>query len=337
MRRVSLRPDLAERLAGGSMNVIVTGATGWLGLAALEMLDGALGESGLGRVMAFASAARTISLRSGRRIAVRALADLANMETAPGLIFHFAFRTRGHAREPGYEAANRSITALMRRLIETRGALGLFLPSSGAVYAPGGGLTADLTGNPYGALKHEDEAIFGALAKQLGFPAAIMRVFNLAGPFINNLDAYALSCIIADVRKGGPVRLRAAHPVWRSYAHVEDVLNIAAAILLGGMDVPVFDAAGEMAVEIGDLAARVAALLAGAPLAVMRPEWRDGAPDAYVGDTAGYRRAAALAGVALQKLERQILDTAAFMAGLQGHAQGEGRTSFCEQKEAKKL
>ncbi len=309
-------PEVAEGLRRNTAPIIVTGAGGWLGQAALEALDEALGEVMPERVIAFASTAKPLVLRSGRGIAVRAYDTLGELVMGPALILHFAFRTRGFAREEGYIETNRRITRTMQRFIARNGAFGMFVPSSGAVYGPGRVLHQNLEADPYGALKYEDELIFGALARQHGFPVAIIRIFNLAGPCMNNLTGYALACIITDVLRGGPVQLRAAHPVLRGYAHVGDVLNIALSLLLGRHELPVFDSAGEKALEIGESAQLVSRLIAGKELPVERPEWQAGAPDRYLGDMQSYAAAAGLAGVALRPLEVQIRDTAGYIRTL---------------------
>jgi UDP-glucuronate decarboxylase len=316
MNRVSFLPPFAELLRSKAAPVIITGVGGWLGQATLEMLESALGETLPEQVMTFATGPRTITLRSGRTLTAHAFSKLEFLETRPSIIFHFAFLTRGHTQAKNYIAVNRDITRIMRGFVERNGALGLVIPSSGAVYGPGRMLDHDLAGNPYGVLKHQDEVIFQDLASRLSFPIAITRIFNLAGAFINNLNSYALSSIIADVVRGGPITLRAAHPVWRSYTHVEDVLNIAAAVILRGLDVPVFDTAGESSVEIGDLANRVMRLLTAKDIAIIRPEWRNGTADQYLGDGSAYRRLAGLTGVPLHSLDQQIIDTAAYMANL---------------------
>jgi len=309
-----LLDPVADWLRATCLPVIVTGAGGWLGRAALDMLAAALGSEAFYRqVTAYAARARPIVLASGQLVAARDFADLADSTAAQPLVLHFAFLTREHAgrlKLADYAAANRAITGAMLACLQRNGAAGLLLPSSGAAR------DNDMTRNPYGALKCEDEAAFAATAASLGFPAAIIRVFNLAGPYINKLDTYALACIIADLRAGGPVRLRAAHPVWRSYTHVADVLNVGLGLIQRGARLPVFDTAGEIPVEITDLAMRAAAVL-GIPAVIERPEWQAGAADRYLGDFAGYQQAAALAGVTLQTLDQQIRDTAAYLAGLE--------------------
>ncbi|GLR67315.1 hypothetical protein GCM10010909_19960 [Acidocella aquatica] len=308
MKRLCLPPALAGALRLRDVPVVVTGTGGWLGQAALEMLEGALGEDFARRVRVYAAAARDVRLRCGLVVQARAFAELEREAGPPGLVLHFAFLTRGFAQAPDFEAVNRRITAAVRGYIERNGAAGVFIPSSGAAYRA----EHDI----YGALKLEDEAVFAALAKRLGFPAVIPRIFNLAGPFINNVNHYALACMIADVAGGRPVRLRAAHPVWRSYAHVGDVLSIGLAGLLRGVTLEGFDTAGEVEVEIGDLAARVARVMGAGGAEIIRPAWREGAADYYTGDMAGYRRAAALAGVSLRGLDEQIADTAGYLASL---------------------
>jgi UDP-glucuronate decarboxylase len=309
-------PAVTDGLRRSNAPIIVTGAGGWLGQAALEALDGALGEAMPRRVTVFASTAKPMVLRSGRAIAAHAYGTLGELVIAPALILHFAFRTRGFAREDGYIETNRRITHTMQQFIQRNGAFGMFVPSSGAVYGPGRVPHENLAADPYGALKYEDELAFGALARQCGFPAAIIRIFNLAGPCMNNLTGYALACIITDILRGGPVQLRAAHPVLRAYAHIGDVLDIALSLLLGRHELPVFDSAGAPALEIGELALMASRVIAGNELPVSRPEWRAGTPDRYLGDMQSYAAAARLAGVILRPLEAQIRDTAAYIRSI---------------------
>jgi nucleoside-diphosphate-sugar epimerase len=314
--QVRLLPVLVDELRRDSQHIIVTGAGGWLGQAALEALDGALGEMMPMRVTAFASRAKTLLLRSGRVIVAHSYDSLDQLAIGPSLILHFAFLTRGFAKQDGYIETNCHITRTMQRFIARNGAIGLFLPSSGAVYGAGRVPHQNLDTDPYGALKYEDELVFGAQARQLGFPAVIIRIFNLAGPCMNNLAGYALACIITDILHGGPINLRAAHPVFRAYAHIGDVLNIAFSLLLGRLELPVFDTAGQPSLEIGELAQLASRLVAGHELPVNRPEWRTGTPDCYLGDMQSYAQAARLAGVTLQPLEAQIQDTATYISSL---------------------
>nr|WP_295742886.1 NAD(P)-dependent oxidoreductase [uncultured Acidocella sp.] len=253
--------ELAQKLRGAKAKFIVTGPSGWLGQAALAALEEALGEEMRERVLVFS--AHPSEVRPGLMAQPYAALETVCAESAH--ILHFAFRTKGHAGEVGFVETNRKIAATLEGFIERNGAAGLFIPSSGAVYK------ADWETNPYGALKLEDEQRFGALAEKMGFPLVVMRIFNLAGPYMNNIEGYALGSIIRDVLRGGPIVLRADRPVWRSYVHVADVLALALALLLEGESAGPFDAAGEEVIEIGELARRVAKLCAKNDITVYRP------------------------------------------------------------------
>ncbi len=285
----------------GGSPIIVTGAGGWLGQAALEMFAGILPP---GQIQAFGSTARMQTLHNGTAIPVRPLTALPEYAQGGAIIFHFAFLTREHAGKmplATYIEANRAISGTVEAVIRRHGARGVFVPSSGAA------ATADWAHNPYGALKQEDEQRFAGL----GIPAVNMRVFNLAGPFINKLNSYALACIIQDLLAARPVTLHAAHPVWRGYAHVADVLNIALGLILAGESPPVFDSWGEP-VELSALANRAARLL-GQPPGIQRPAWEHGAAEHYLGDATAYHAHATRLRLELSSLDQQILDTAAYL------------------------
>ena len=282
--------------------VIVTGAGGWLGQAALNMAHKAGAQ-----LYAFGASARPYKLHDGTSLLIRPLAALDDLALPGAFIFHMAFLTREHASTmpvADYITANRAISDHVARFIRRHGANGLFVPSSGAVYAP--------PPNPYGDCKREDETLFTQLGQQHAIPTVIMRVFNLAGPFINKLDSYALACIVADIVARRPITLRAAHPVWRGYAHVNDVLHLALGLLHQGISPPVFDSWGEP-VELSTLARRAARLLGRPETEIIRPTWQNGTADHYLGDAIAYN--AHMASLALEpaSLERQILDTAAYL------------------------
>jgi nucleoside-diphosphate-sugar epimerase len=192
---------------------------------------------------------------------------------------------------------------------------GLFVPSSGAVYDPDRRAQADPATNPYGFMKLRDEQRF-ADACPRPERSAIVRVFNLSGPFMNKATLYALGSIITDLAVGGPIQLRADHPVIRSYVHVADLVEVAFAIMLGtvGSSGAPFDTGGEQEIEIGELATLTASLVGLPDARIERPPRSDGAiADRYVGDGTEMRRLAVEGGRELANLEDQILDTAAFL------------------------
>jgi len=296
---------LRTALAAEAAPIVMTGGGGWLGQATLHMLEAFLGP-GMYRVRVFGARARPLLLRSGRVVACQALGDLAAYDGPPPMILHYACLTKDRVEGMGAEmflAGNAEIRESVAGLIERRGAAGFFLPSSGAAYAPG----------PYGEAKLLDEARFAGL----DIPRLVVaRVFNLAGPFINKTDIYAIADFCARLIGGRDIEIRARSRVVRSYVHVEDLLLLALGLLvLGPEGGQKFDTAGEVAVEVEELARRAALLL--------RPEARisragpDGrVDDVYVGDAAAMRGAAAGLGLSFRDLDTQIIDTANDLRGV---------------------
>lgn len=166
--------------------------------------------------------------------------------------------------------------------------------------------------DPYGALKRLDELTLTASAREVGAAAIVARVFNLAGPWLLK-RGFAVANLIDQVEAGGTVTVRAPHPVVRSYVDVEDVVALLLALADARADAR-FDTAGEVAVEMGELAARVARVLGREGELPIERDWDPAAPaDRYVGDGAEWRRLCAANGIAPRDLDVQIARTAAYL------------------------
>jgi nucleoside-diphosphate-sugar epimerase len=242
---------------------------------------------------------------------------LVDLSATPHLLAHLAFVTReqvGQQEAGAYESSNEAIRSAVLDHLRRGQAEGMFIPSSGAVYDREGRVEADPATNPYGSLKLRDEERFGS-EQRCPDRTAIVRVFNLAGPFLNKTGLYALGSIITDLAGGGPVRLRADHPVIRSYVHVADLVEIAFAVMLGAVTGPrtPFDTAGEREIEIGELATLTTNLVGLPGAQIERPPFAAGAIDRYVGDGTSMRGLAAECGRKLSTLDEQILDTVEYL------------------------
>ncbi len=305
--------EIGIRLRRAGLRVVVTGSSGWLGMAALEMLSGALGLDFERRVVCFGSSRRELILRSGLRVAQRPLAELPSLEPAPSLVLHLAYLTRDKISQmplAEYAEINRGISSQVVGALGRIGARAIFVASSGAVYE-----AIRMPDHPqavYGALKLEDEARFAAWAEQAGSSAILARVFNISGPYINKRGTYALASFIADALSKRPIEVRADRPVIRSFVAVDELFSVVFHLMLEeGPIVWRFDTAGEE-VEVGELAAQVEEALGGVrttkPRLIRHPE-----PDRYVGAAEPYASLCARAGVARVALREQILETARFI------------------------
>ncbi len=330
---------LAQNLRASACEIIITGGGGWMGQAALEMLESALGDDLLKRVSVFGSSARDLTLRSGRTIPCLLLEHIGSLEAGPKLFFHCAFLTKDRLLGQSIDefiAGNKVISDTVASAIERSDARGLFMPSSGAVYKKGtciisgdgsapNGATApayvlddDMAGNPYGVMKHQDEERFLKIAKQKNIPACIPRLFNLSGPFINKIELYALASMIASCMGGKEIIIRAPHRVVRSYVHVADLVSLGVAMLLNSQkdDVAVFDTAGEETVELTQLAEKIRAVMGTPKTPINRPEFVTDKDDVYVGDGKQFITMMDRHGLTLRSINVQIQDTAAYLANL---------------------
>lgn len=321
MSRLALPPSLAERLRASHWRVLVTGAGGWLGQAALELLADALGADWRTRVVAFGSSERVLVLRDGSEILQHPLAMLPTCPRQPSLLLHFAYLTREKATRMPVDAYIASNRALSRLAAEGGAAIGVeraFVTSSGAVHAARAATDDPDPGLMYGRLKLEDEALFEQFALHTpGRRAFVARLFNLSGPYINKLDSYALASFIRQARSGR-IEVRARHPVVRSYTSASNLLCVALGQLLTNDAAPFLriETAGDQDVEVGELARRVRDLVS-PHAAIERAECTQTPVDHYVGDGAEYRRLMKAHGIAEHSLPRQISDTADYLARLE--------------------
>jgi nucleoside-diphosphate-sugar epimerase len=315
----------AARLRKSELRIVVTGASGWLGQASLEMIESALGDDLHSRVFAFASQARSLILRSGSEIALAPLDHLPLLDPAPTLLLHYAFLTKDRTFDieaEEYARRNLSIRKIVGDAMQEIQVTHLLLPSSGAVYglptSADRSLCPDPVRNPYGTQKILDEDHFLGICRGLGARVAIPRIFNISGPYINKHDGYALSSMINAALAGGPVTLHATRRVIRAYTSVRDLVDVSVGWLLQERraDVIVFDTGGDEPVEIGQLAQHVLELMDRVGIGFQRPGLSGEPDDIYVGDGRVLRSMADKQGVALSDLRSQIVETMEYLAAV---------------------
>jgi UDP-glucuronate decarboxylase len=315
---VGLPPALASRLAQSGLRIIITGASGWIGLATLELLAAALGPDWTTSVHAFGSSARTLDLGNGLCITQRPLSALRDLPPAPSLLLHLAFLTKDKVEgmsEADYIAANHQIADTVEQALLPLDVRSLWVASSGAAYRADDGSAAPAM-QLYGRLKRGDEERFAAWATRTGRRAVITRVFNISGRHINKPQHYALAAFILDALAGRPVVVKAPHQVERGMVAVSELMAVVLAELLAASDgVSRFDSGGT-AMELGAIAAEVAQVL-NAPGA-QRAAITSPRIDRYVGNDAAWDELCRRHGIARADLATQIRTTAEYLAATAG-------------------
>lgn len=307
-----LTAHIASALRQSEHRIVLTGASGWLGRATLDLLQNALGDGFSERVFCFGSRRAELRLSATQTVMQRALAELASLPHHPTLLLHFAFLTKDRAEtmpEADYCAANRVIRQAVLDALDPIGVEAGFIASSGAARFTDDALAAPAM-RLYGMLKRDDEDAFAAWAAARGRSVAIARIFNLSGPHINKLPSYALSSFILAALAGGPVVVHARHDVRRGYVAIRELMSLVFALLLEQRSgVTRFDTGGDD-IELGELAAMIASRMG---CSVERPSRRSGHADAYLGDDKFYQHLLDRHAIDRVSLAEQIGETADFL------------------------
>ncbi len=275
----------------------MTGASGWLGRTACDLL-GAAGVPTYG----YASFAR------------EGIFDLREIGppppgSGPVLLLHLACLTKDRLDALGFEqyvATNVAISSRMLDWIAEFRPDGIFIASSGAAAAD-----RPIEDDPYGALKRLDELAFGAAARAAAARLRIARVYNVAGRHITKPELYALGDLVQSVLRDEPLRIRAPGDVLRSYVAVDDLIELVLAELIAP-DRPeqlLFETGSET-VEIGDLAQAVRVALGRSDLPIERSRDPDATTSDYRGDGTVMSNLLEYHGITPTSLEDQIRQTA---------------------------
>jgi UDP-glucuronate decarboxylase len=317
---LSFSPGLADSVRTSPCNFIVTGASGWLGKATLDMLRQALGADFATRVAALGSHRSQISFADGQTCAVQPLVEWQLPLGQPVIVFHYAFLTKdkvGGISTEEYVARNEDISSSVRSWIDTRNVRGVVMPSSGAVYDYLHAKSRDLKALLYGKIKYNDEIAFSAACKKSSTGLIIPRVFNLSGPYINKFDNYALASFIFQILSARPLTIHARRPVFRSYYYIGDLIEFCVQFLFKQTTAVTecFDVAGDEIVELGELAQRVAAVLADrAPSQIQRlPMLDEAMEDRYIGNRKRIEELEMYLGIRPMALDEQIRATSLYI------------------------
>jgi nucleoside-diphosphate-sugar epimerase len=294
-------------------HIVITGASGWIGSALLAHIARAYGPGWEDHVTLFGQGARQHHAPDGTAFEMRALDTIGGADVEGAIVIHLAYLTKEKVDTLGerkFTDTNLKIDDQILHALVAARPHAVFIASSGAAALAERGTDR----HPYGLCKLRQEDRFLAWSAKSGVPILPGRVFNLAGPYINKIDSYAIGSFILQAKTKGVINIEAETPIFRSFLHVDDLC----AMILGtahlgiGYDVPV-DLCGAEVLEMGDIAALTAALYS-KPVTVARaPLWTDAA-NAYLGDFVQTKCLALRLGLDLAPFRRQLADTIAWLS-----------------------
>lgn len=116
----------------------------------------------------------------------------------------------------------------------------------------------DITKRNYAAAKIDSEKAIQTLGNE-GFNVSIARCFTFVGGYLPRNQHFAIGNFIDDGLNNRTIKVKATHPVYRSYMHADDLVRWLMTIVKNSStECPIFNVGSDHAVSIGDLADKVA-------------------------------------------------------------------------------
>lgn len=232
-------------------NLVVSGATGWLGS---ELIIEVLRHNNFqsSNIVAISSSDGTFRLnnRMLNHISFENLKDVYS----DSCYFDFAFSTREKLKlitEEKYKEINMKIIYNSVNFIKSNKPKVVVLASSGAVY--GSNWVANSMKNDlYGQLKLIQEIEIGKACKEAGSKLVTLRIFNLSGSGIRKIDTFALAEFVFKSLKNEDIFIQSNYPVTRRYCDISQLFKLVLCLILENQDIT-FDTGG-IKVELRELA-----------------------------------------------------------------------------------
>ncbi len=304
-------------MAEPAARLAIFGATGWVGRSVVESVLTACPDLDEDRLRLFGSRPSGIE-RHGRLLRVEAVEDMPPAPDGDWCVMHAAIigPDRIAGDDPGLtRALNDQLMARVLAFSQGVAARSLTMFSSGAAaLAPA--LGASPAKMAYSRLKADHEALARDWSHRTGLTVCAPRIFNLGGPFINHERAYALGDFILQAMEGHSIRIGARHEVIRTYVHTSDLAAGALhTAVTAGCGYETYDVCTREAVELGDLARRIAIVLGRPDLPILRPEpGPESVRDIYTGQPQRFEALLASLHRTPLSLERMITDCHAYLA-----------------------
>ena len=236
--------------------ILITGASGWLGKAAIYMLHNELKLKKEDFVL-FSSINKQINVRGNIYNSYGFLdSKLDSFENFKiGGIIHLAFLTRDKVNKVGFEnyvSTNRRITEKIEEFIDFFEPNWVTTVSSGAANLN----SEDIEKNPYGFLKIKEEEKIFQLSQKYKLNYSIGRLWGAMGNDMPINRNYAISDFICQAIIDKRIKVTADKLVFRRYVADTEFMETCIKSAISGYN-DVFDSGGEK-IEVRELASKVA-------------------------------------------------------------------------------
>lgn len=277
----------------------ITGSSGWIGNNAIHYYQNLVGKKNISKyIIPYTSNGRKIN-----ELDTFPLEQIKNHKSLSG-IFHTAFIRKvliNKYQLKDYIKINRSITSALENALNNNPGIPIISISSGAA-ANINPNENDLTVDPYGYLKKEEEIKLSQLAKNR--MVLVFRVYAATGPFLKIPTHYAFGQFLESLIKKEPIKINSNSKVYRSYVYLPDLIKLSFSILNKPLKNGFYliDACTNN-LEIGDIANTIKRNYE--EVSILRNK-NDGTPNYYMGETYKFLKLLSEYKIKPTSLEKQI-------------------------------
>jgi nucleoside-diphosphate-sugar epimerase len=224
-----------ELLTQSDSQIVIFGATGWLGRECLNLIKKHLKTEMSSRLILVASKSNEIDL-GGTKIRVIALEDFST-NTKCDLVIDFSFITQEKMKQMGEKEFVRQNSKLTQKIgnyiSEARPAF-IYYASSGAADPNFLLNTKNPSKKVYGELKAHAEMKLGQISVKVGSQLLINRIWSITGTQMIEPYKYAIGDFVAQALKNKQIVISSSDQILRSYIDATDLLDTCFNHLLDG-------------------------------------------------------------------------------------------------------
>jgi nucleoside-diphosphate-sugar epimerase len=253
------------------LNVIVSGANGWLGRSSLWSLS-QIQESNL-----IYAVTRTRMKIINDNLNIKSLNynDVLLENFVVDGFIHLPFITRdkvGIEPENNYISENLKLISWALEVLRKHKPKWIISISSGAVYKNGNNtsneLELDVEKNPYGFLKNIEETLIKTEAEKIHSNYVCARLWGATGEDIQNYKPYAIGDFISSALKTNVINVKSTTNIKRNFVDTRQLMTILIKEAIAGNDLTIDSYGNE--ISIRDLAQKVGSAFVGC--SVLMPE-----------------------------------------------------------------
>ncbi len=224
-----------ECITQSDSQIVIFGATGWLGRECLNLMKKYLKGEMNSRLTLVASKSNEIHL-DGAKIQVFALEDFST-NTKCDLVIDFSFITQEKMKQMGekeFVRQNSKLTEKIGNYISEARPAFIYYASSGAADPDFLLNTRNPSKKVYGELKAQAEMKLGQISVEVGSRLLINRIWSITGTQMLEPYKYAIGDFVAQAINNKEIVISSSDQIARSYIDATDLLNTCFNHLLDG-------------------------------------------------------------------------------------------------------